>query len=71
MSFYSCYYKLGKHFVINVVGHLRTVKHGLDGVNMALVDVSASLEMITEDRRTCTAHRAQLPVQIPQVFELG
>ena len=38
---------------------------------MALVDVSASLEMITEDRRTCTAHRAQLPVQIPQVFELG
>ena len=50
------------------LGAEEAVKHILNLIDMALFDLSASFEVITEDRRACTAHHAQLPAQIRQVF---
>ena len=39
-------------------------------IDMLFFDVSARFEVITEHRRACAAHHAQLLAQIRQVFYL-
>jgi hypothetical protein len=46
------------------LGAEEAVKHDLNVVHMLFFDVSASFEVITEDRGACTAHHAQLLAQI-------
>ena len=52
------------------MGAEEAVKHFLNIINMLFFDVSARLEVITEDRGACTAHHTQLLAQIRQVFHL-
>jgi hypothetical protein len=46
------------------------IEHILNVVDMALFNVLAGLEVITEDRRTGTTHDAQLPAEVGQVLQL-
>jgi hypothetical protein len=52
------------------MGAEEAVKHVLNIIDMLFFDVSARLEVITEDRGACTAHHTQLLAQIRQVFHL-
>jgi hypothetical protein len=46
------------------MGAEEAVKHVLNIIDMLFFDVSARLEVITEDRGACTPHHAQLLAQI-------
>jgi hypothetical protein len=52
------------------LGAEQAVKYSLNIIEMLFFDVAASFEVITEHRRACTAHHAQLLAQIRQVFYL-
>jgi hypothetical protein len=52
-----------------LLGAEEAVKHVLNVFDMALIDVSASLKVISEYRLTNSAHHPQLLAPIRQVFQ--